>query len=164
MFKVDDCVVYGINGVCKIIDICPSPFDKKDVRLFYVMQPLFGVGNATIYTPADNELQKIRTLISKESAEALLRTPPTIETVSVDVEKKRRDAYHTVMQEGSPLSYLRILKSVKYRRNEATENKKHLPDVDVEYEAKARKCLYGELSVVLGCEYGEIEPMVKDLI
>lgn len=163
MFKIDDFVVYGINGVCKVIDVCPSPFDKRDTRLFYVMQPLFGVGNSTIYTPADNEPQRIRPLISRADAEALVSAPPAIETVQVEIEKKRRDAYHAVMQEGSPLSYLKILKSVKLRRIETSENKKHLPDVDVEYEAKAKKCLYGELAVALDREYGDIEPMIKEM-
>ena len=163
MFKTDDFVVYGINGVCKIIDVCPSPFDKKDTRLFYVMQPLFGVGNSTIYTPIDNELQKIRPLISKKDAKALIDTPPVIDTVHVEIEKKRRDAYHAVMQEGSPLSYLKILKSVRLRRIETSESKKHLPDVDVEYEARAKKCLYGELAVVLDREYKEIEPMINEI-
>ena len=164
MFKIDDHVVYGISGVCRIIEICHSPFNKADDRLFYVMQPLFGVGNATIYTPTDNELQKIRPLVSRAEAEALFQHPPVIETVKVEFEKKRRDAYHAVMMENSPLSYLKILKSVKLRRLETYENKKHLPDVDVEYEAKAKKCLCGELAVVLDREYADIESKIREIL
>ena len=39
MFSVGDYMIYGINGVCLVEDICASPFDKKDTRSFYMLKP-----------------------------------------------------------------------------------------------------------------------------
>ena len=34
MFEKGETVYYGTAGVCKVSDICRSPFDKKDDRMF----------------------------------------------------------------------------------------------------------------------------------
>ena len=162
MFKIDDCVSYGVSGVCRIVDICPSPFDKTDTRDFYVLKPLFmaATANSTIYSPIGIENRKLRPLITKEEAKALLRIAPTLPQIAVDAEKNRRRTYQETMASGDVHEYVRILKTVAYRRKEAAELRKQLPDVDVEYEAKARRCLFGELSTVLGIPFNEIEAMI----
>ncbi len=156
MYKVNDHVVYGANGVCRILDICPSPFDKTDPRLFYVMKPLSAVGNSTIYMPEEFH-ERIRPIISPDEAKRVLTAYTDAPPLPVPVERQRREVYHSAITEGSPLSCLRILKTVRLRRADAAQNKKHLPDVDVEFEAKARKCLFGELMLVLSLSDNEIE-------
>ena len=51
MYKPEEYVVYGANGVCLITELCPSPFDPADERLFYVMKPVTDRGTSVIYTP-----------------------------------------------------------------------------------------------------------------
>ena len=162
MFKIDDCVSYGVSGVCRIVDICPSPFDKTDTRDFYVLKPLFmaATANSTIYSPIGIENRKLRPLITKEEAKELLRVAPTLPQITVDTEKNRRRTYQETMASGDVREYVRILKTVACRRKEAAELRKQLPDVDVEYEAKARRCLFGEISTVLGIPFNEIEAMI----
>ncbi len=156
MYKVSDYVVYGANGVCRILDICPSPFDKTDTRLFYVMKPLSAVGDATIYIP-ETFTSRIRPVITPDEAEKVLVSYADATPLDVAVERQRREVYQAAITEGSPFTCLRILKTVNKRRADAAQNKKHLPDVDVEFEAKARKCLLGELSLVLSLSDSEIE-------
>ena len=162
MFKIDDCVSYGVNGVCRIVDICPSPFDKNDTRDFYVLKPLFmaATANATIYSPIGIENRKLRPLIAKEEAEEILRTAKDLGFVEISMEKNRRHIYQETMASGDPREYIRILKTVERRRKEASELRKQLPDVDVEYEAKARRCLFGEIATVLGIPFDDVGTMI----
>ena len=39
MFKKGETVYYGTAGVCVVSDICRSPFDKNDDRMYYVLAP-----------------------------------------------------------------------------------------------------------------------------
>lgn len=155
--KKNDCTVYGLNGVCRILDIVPSPFDPHDPRLYYVMKPLTGTENAMIYTPVaygDSHFRPVMTQTEAMNVPALFRH---VEIISVDNEKKRRDTYSRTLAEGTPLACIRILKTVAVRREEMAGQKKHLPDLDIKFEEKAKKCLYGELSVALQCTYEEAQ-------
>ncbi|MDU2291865.1 MAG: CarD family transcriptional regulator [Clostridium celatum] len=40
MFKVDDYIMYGITGVCKVIDITNEKFINGDKRDYYVLSPI----------------------------------------------------------------------------------------------------------------------------
>lgn len=159
MFKIDDYVAYGVNGVCRVVDVCPSPFDKTDTRSFYVLKPLFAAAasNATIYTPVDIEARRLRPLIDRAEAESLLNSAETITAVDIGTEKNRRHVYQETMATCDVREYARILKTVRRRRTEAAALRKNLPDVDIEFESKAKKCLYGELSVVLGVPFESFE-------
>ena len=45
MFEIGDYIVYGINGICRVESIGPSPYDKADTRTFHRliwhMSPVF---------------------------------------------------------------------------------------------------------------------------
>ena len=52
MFKVNDVIIYGAQGVCKIIGT-----EEKNItgekKIYFVLQPVSDK-NATIYAPVDN--------------------------------------------------------------------------------------------------------------
>ena len=60
MFKVNDVIIYGTQGVCKIEDI-----EEKSIsgtkKAYYVIKPVNDNGS-TIFAPTDNEfvLKKMR--------------------------------------------------------------------------------------------------------
>ena len=55
MFSVGELMIYGTNGVCRVDEICNSPFDSSDTRLFYKLTPTPDRSNLVIYTPVDND-------------------------------------------------------------------------------------------------------------
>ena len=68
LYNVNDVVVYGNTGVCRVVDIGTPQFhgvDKK--QSYYTLKPIFGDG--VIYCPVDNNRVFIRPIISKEEAE-----------------------------------------------------------------------------------------------
>ncbi len=162
MFNVGDMMVYGTNGVCSVSAICASPFDKSDTRTFYTLTPISDNANLVIYTPVENEHVVMRTLITKEEAEAILLDFGKYEPVKVEIEKRRRDAYRDVIQSGDPRDFIRIIKTVKARRDEFRRTRRRLPDLDNDFEHTAKKCLYSELSVVLGLTREEVHKLISE--
>lgn len=160
MFKLGEMMMYGTNGVCRVGEICSSPFDKSDPRTFYTLMPLSDNSNLVIYTPVDNDNVIMRYLISREEAEALLRDFASYELITVDIEKKRRDIYREIVQSGEPGNYIRIIRTVKKRREDFRRTRRRLPDLDNDFEHTAKKCLYSELSVVLGMTRDEVHKLI----
>ncbi len=156
MYEVGSFLFYGTTGVCRVEEICLSPFDKGDTRKYYVLKPLSRVGDSTIYTPVDEAETRIRPLISDTDAAEILKTGATLGPLSVPTDKQRRDTYRVALQSRDPREYARLLNTVRVRRAEAQSSKRHLPDMDVDFEARAANGLYTELAVVLGKTHDEI--------
>lgn len=162
MFDIGDLLFYGTNGVCRVSEICSSPFDAADTRSFYKLSPIAGNSTLVIYTPVDNTQVIMRPLISKEEAEALVARIPDIEQISVAIEKHRKEAYRETIREGKPEGYVKIIKTVRERRELFKRTRRRIPDLDNDFEFTARTCLYGELSTVLGISREEISRIVLE--
>lgn len=158
MFSVGDYMVYGINGVCLIQDICASPFDKKDTRTFYQLKPLGSSAGSVIYTPTDNVQIKMRPLMTKEQAQELISRMPGLEPLEIPMEKMRRDLYRQAMQSCEPEQYVRLIKTVYRRRMDMIRQHKRVSETDSDFERNAKLSLYHELAVVLELQFAEVEP------
>lgn len=132
MFHVGEFIVYGINGICRVEEIGPSPYDKSDPRTYYKLIPLNNTMSSSIYTPVDNERVPMRRLMTREEIAALIRSIPGIETLSVPIEKQRREIYRTTIGELLPEGYVRVIKTVRRRREELAAAHKHFPVTDLE--------------------------------
>ena len=53
MFKVDDYIMYGMTGVCKVIDITNEKVVNGEKRDYYVLSPIHH-DNTIIKIPLDN--------------------------------------------------------------------------------------------------------------
>ena len=158
MFSVGDYMIYGINGVCQVQDICASPFDKKDKRTFYMLRPLGAVAGSVIYTPTDNVQVSMRPLMTRAQAEELIARLPDLLPLEVPAEKMRRDIYRQTMHSCDPAEYVRLIKTVRKRRADMLAAHKRLSETDSDFERNAKLSLYHELALVLDKPYAEIEP------
>lgn len=162
MFAVGEKVVYGTEGVFTVSEYAASPVDKNDKRIFYVLRPMHGPESNVIYTPAEGGRVSMRAIMCREDALALIERMPTIETLTVDKEKNRRDRYREIMTDACGDDYVSIIKTIYSRRMEFMKLKKRLSEADTEYERRAKFCLYGELSAALELPFDEVEPFIAD--
>ena len=164
MFQVGEHIVYGINGICRVAEVGPSPYDKTDPRTFYLLIPVNNPMSSTIYTPVDNERVPMRRLMTKEEIEALITAMPEIETLTVPVEKQRREIYRTVIGGLRPEGYVQVIKTVRRRRAELTAARKHFPVTDLEYGRLAKHLLCSECAHVLGMSEDEADAYIAGRI
>jgi CarD family transcriptional regulator len=162
MFSVGELLIYGTSGVCRVDEICSSPFDAADTRLFYKLTPTPDRANLVIYTPIDNEKVIMRPLMSEADARELLASISEIGIIEVPLEKKRRDIYRELVATAEPRTYVSIIKTVAQRREEFKRTRRRLPDIDNDAEHTAKSSLYGELAAVLGLSREEIHNMITE--
>ena len=162
MFQVGDYIVYGINGICRVEDVCASPYDKTDPRTYYLLVPVNNPMSSTIYTPVCNERVPMRRLMTAEEIDALIAAMPAIELLAVPVEKQRREIYRTTIGTLAPEGYVQVIKTVHRRREELTAAHKHFPVTDLEYGRLAKHLLYSECAHVLGLAEDGVEAYITE--
>lgn len=149
MYEKGCLLIYGQSGVCRVMDVCSSPFDAADTRTFYVLKPEMPSDHSTIFVPVEVAESKIRDLMPKETALSILERIGEIPPVAVAVEKQRKDTYKQILQEASPEGYISIMKTVALRRMDAKRAKRQLAASDSELELRAKNLFTLELSFVL---------------
>ena len=164
LFSIGDKIVYGSEGVYFVAEYTVSPVDKNDTRQYYLLRPVFGPVGNVIFTPVDNDRVKMRPVMDKACAESFIETIPSIEILTVEREKNRRDMYKATLSNASPQDFIAIIKTVHVRRGEFLRAKKRLAESDNDYEKKSKFCLYGELALALGVEMCDVDRMIENII
>lgn len=164
MFAVGEYIVYGTNGICRVEEICSSPFDATDTRPYYLLVPLNNPMSSTIYTPANNERVPMRGLMTREEIEALISCMADVEELVVPVEKQRRELYRTTIATLAPKGYVSVIKTVQRRRAQLAAAHKHFPVTDMEYGRLAKHLLYSEIALVLGMEENSMESYLGEYL
>lgn len=159
MYSVGEKVIYGESGVCTVERIAPLDSSGAGDRMYYHLSPL--VGSGTYFAPVDSSVF-MRGLISREEAEALVDSIPSIEpAVCNDTRFNHVDAfYREVFRQHTPECLVSIIKGLRLRM----ANRK-VKSTRAEVTMKrAKETLYGELSVVLGISYSEVEDYIRSRI
>ena len=160
MFRPGEHIIYGLNGICRVEQVGKSPYDETDPRTYYLLIPLSGSASS-ILTPVDNDRVPMRRLMTRNEIETLIDDMPTIEPLTVPVEKKRREVYHDTVRALDPRGYVQVIKTVRQRRAELSAAHKHFPVTDLEYGQLARHLLCSECAHVLGLDEKSAENYIN---
>jgi CarD family transcriptional regulator len=148
MFKVDDLIVYGGTGVCKVEKISQVDFVDDD-SLYYVMRPLYK--NGTIYAPVDGNRVYMRKVMSREEALQLIDRMPGVSSKvfkSNSIQQLSK-YYQSVIDTHDMLALVGLTKSLYRKDKDATKQNRHLGQIDRKYKKRAEDLLFGELAVAL---------------
>ncbi|MEE1329976.1 MAG: CarD family transcriptional regulator [Acutalibacteraceae bacterium] len=152
MFNKGDKVIYGQTGVCVVEDIAERELIKNVKRLYYKLRPLYQQNNI-IYAPAESDKVFIRSIISREEAELLIKKIPDIyKEVSEDNgDKTDEDKKPVTCEELAAVA-------VKIHRKKLAARKMHkrLGFIDEKNLEHAEEMLFGELATVLELDINEI--------
>jgi CarD family transcriptional regulator len=163
MYKVNDLIVYGNEGVCKVeaIEVMNVTAVAND-RLYYVLKPLYR--NGTVFTPVDTKVF-MRPVISADDAQEIIEQIPSIETdVLYSSANLLSDHYDKAMERHDCKYLIQVIKTV-YLKNQiaATKNKK-VSETDRRYMKKAEDMLYGEFAVVLEMPKNDVKAYVEEKV
>ncbi len=159
MFKVDELVMYGGTGVCKVIEIGRPDFSDDD-RLYYFLEPVYQSG--MIYAPVDSERVVMRPLISSEEAKHLLDSIDEIHTEIYKTNSMQQLSahYQKIIDTYRCEDLLSLTKSIYAKRIEALKNNKKLGQIDKRFMKKAEDLLYGEVATALHVDKSDVEEYV----
>lgn len=161
MLQVGMQVVYGIHGVCRIIDVEIRTLDRKKVE-YFVLEPREQPG-ARFYVPTHNQtaLAKLRPLLTGEELEALLASEDTHRDCWIHEENLRKLKYRELINGGDRAALISMVRALyRHRENQLAAGRKfHLCDEN--FLRDAQKLLISEFSMVLGIPQSDVRAYIE---
>ncbi len=164
MFKINDTVVYGTDGVCKIIDIEEKEF-MGGKKKYFVLKPINNK-NSTYFAPMDNQkvLAKMRKPLSKEEVDRLIDSMPSQNANWIDNDNERKEKYRSIISEGNRTELIKVIKAIFFEKKARAKNKKRLTASDERFLKDAEQILHGEFKYVLNLNEEELINYISDRI
>ena len=160
MYQAGDMIVYGNEGVCRVVSVgIPEISGVQKDRQYYTLEPQYCDG--LIFAPVDTPVHT-RPVMTREEAEMLIDSMPEIETEQMNEHQNVRllsEHYRELIRSCDRQDVARIIKEVRAKRIASQTRGGKISQVDERYMKRAEDLLYGELSISLGiprdevCEY-----------
>ena len=164
MLQIGSQVVYGIHGVCTIIEVEARRVDRKKVE-YFVLEPNDQPG-ARFYVPPQNQvaLSKLRPLLTREALDALLVSEDTHRECWIPEENLRKQKYRELINGGDRAALISMIRALQQHKESqlAAGRKFHLSDEN--FLRDAEKMLRSEFSYVLGMSQAEVSAYIKEKI
>jgi len=164
MYKSGDHVVYGIHGVCRILDQEERTVDRKKV-LYHVLEPLEQAG-ARYYIPAHNQaaLAKLRPVMSRPELDALLRSENVRRDNWIPDENQRKQMYRELINSGDRGALICMVGSLhRHKQAQAAAGRKfHLCDEN--FLRDAEKLLSSEFALILGIAPNQVQDYILSML
>lgn len=150
MYEVNDLVMYGSTGVCRVSEIGKPDFaDSDEDRLYYILEPVYQSG--VIYAPVDNEKIFMRPVISEDEAKSLIDTIPEIHTEIYKNNSMQQLSkhYQSMIDTHKCFELLKLTKSIHQKKMNAIKENRNLGQIDKKFMKRAEELLCGEFAVAL---------------
>lgn len=161
MYKQGDKVVYGIHGVCEILEVVTRIIDRRK-RDFYVLQPI-GQTADRFFVPTDNAaaLAKMHTLLSRDDIENLFNMNVDLDGIWISDDNQRKQRYRELISSGDRKVLVYLIKVLHIHRatQQAQGRKFHISDEN--FLRDALKLLSSEISYVLNISQPEATEYLK---
>lgn len=161
MLQLGDRIVYGIHGVCCVVDIEQRIIDRKKAD-YYVLEPVDQPG-AKFYVPTHNQIavSKLRPLLTLQELEDLLQSPETHADIWIADENRRKQRYRELINSGDRASLICMIRSLhKHKEAQLSAGRKfHLCDEN--FLKDAQKLLTSEFSVVLNIPPSDVRAYIE---
>ncbi|WP_297132486.1 CarD family transcriptional regulator [Terrisporobacter sp.] len=162
MFKVDDIILYGTEGVCRIKEITSKKFGDY-VNDYYVLEPVYGI-HSILYVPIKNKklTSRMRHVLSVDKVYELIKAMEDVDDVWIENEKLRQSKYKEIISQGDYDEIIKIIKSLySHKQNQIALGRKfHKADEDLLNFAQT--LLHNEFAHVLKIEPEEVLPFILE--
>ncbi len=163
MYEINDLIMYGSTGVCKVSDITTPDFAaEKEDNLYYVLTPLYQ--NGVIYAPVNNEKVFMRPVITEDEAKDLIDNIPRIHTEIYKNSSMQQltKYYQSVLDTHRCLDLLKLTKSIHEKKEAAMKQNRHLGQIDKKFMKRAEDLLFGEFAAALHISKDDVQSYIED--
>lgn len=149
MYQIGEQVVYGVHGVCRVVDQEERLVDRK--RLTYLALEPVGQGGSRYLVPTHNAaaMAKLKHMLSREELAALMDSEEVRKNGWISDENQRKQTYRELISSGDRAKLMQMVRTL-YRHKAAQSaagRKVHLCDDN--FLRDAEKLLLGEVCVVM---------------
>ena len=160
-FQCGDQVVYGVQGVCRIVEVEHRKVDQKIVE-YFVLVPCSQT-DARYYVPVHNQaaLAKMRKLLSRSELEALLDSEEVREDYWIPEENLRKGSYRNLLARGASPEMIGTIRALYAQRQKQMELGRRLHLCDENFLKDAQRILCAEVAQILQVSPREAEDYLR---
>lgn len=163
MYQAGDQVVYGIHGVCRIVELQVQMINRKKVE-YYVLEP-FTQSGSRYFVPSQNEVavSKLRPILTRQEIEQLLESDISRSNCWIEDENQRKQYYKELITSGDRGALISMLRALHAHKELQAENGKKFHISDANFMRDAEKVIYSEFSMVLDIPYDQVEAYIWNI-
>ena len=160
MYQIGQKIVYGIHGVCCIVDLEEKKIDRKTI-CYFVLEPIDQPGSR-YYVPSENQaaLSKLRPLSTKEELQSLL-TSPLAENVWIPDENRRKQYYRELVSSVNLKAMIDMIRCLRLHRRQQMEQGRKFHQCDENFLRDAQKLLSTEITMVMGIPDDQVDTYLQ---
>lgn len=162
MYQVGDKVVYGIHGVCRVVDEEERMVDRK--RLTYLALEPIGQDGSKYLVPTQNAaaMSKLRRILSREELETMLQSDEIRADGWIKDENLRKQTYRELINSGDRTKLMCMVHTLyRHKAAQAAAGRKcHLCDEN--FLRDAEKLLTSEISIVLDMDSNQVRSYIRE--
>ncbi|MCD7831304.1 MAG: CarD family transcriptional regulator [Firmicutes bacterium] len=160
MFSIGDTVMYGADGVCRIVDITTLDLTGSD-ESYYVLTPESENGSK-IFVPTENSAltERIQPLLSKDEIMELVANVKPCEPFWSENSGEHRQRYSEAVKGGDRGVLIAMIRELYAKRSGLSGKRKRFSVTDEKYYKLAQKILYDEFSRVIPMKFDDLVPFV----
>ena len=160
MFDIGDYIVYGHNGICRVLDITHPDISGVDTdRLYYVLMPEKTKGSR-LFCPADDDNISIRRVINEQEAKEIISASKGVEPLVIENDRMRDISYKNAMKSSDLMQWIKVIKTLLIRKRERENLGKKITATDERYLKLAQEGLYSELALATGLGKEKIQEII----
>lgn len=162
MYQIGDKVVYGMHGVCEVVDQEERLVDRKRVT-YLALEPV-GQGGSKYFVPTHNAaaMAKVRRMLSKEELAELMNSEEVRTDGWIKDENLRKQTYRELISSGDRAKLMQMAHTLyRHKASQAAAGRKcHLCDDN--FLRDAEKLLIGEISIVMEMEQDQAKQYIRN--
>lgn len=162
MYQTGDRVVYGIHGVCAVVEQEQRKVDGKLVT-YLVLEPV-GQDGSRFLVPTHNAvaMAKLSPMLTKESLAELLESPHVREDGWISDENRRKQVYRELIGSGDRVKLVQQVRTLyRHKKRLAAAGKRsHLCDDN--FLRDAERLLANEAAMVLEMDQDEAKAYLRE--
>lgn len=162
MYAIGDIAFYGINGLCKIVDIRDEAF-KGEKQPYYILQSTL-YPSMTLYYPVNVENSKLQKVISPALANEILDVFKNEASEWPERNAVRNQKYKAVIGSDNHLEIAQFLNTILRKQKELIALGKKLSAQDAQMAQQISTNLYDELSISLKIPKDQISKKIASYI
>lgn len=152
MYQVGEYVVYGVQGVCRVLGKEKQMVNRKRTE-YLVLEPL-AKGESKFYLPIQNPtaIGKLKPVLSRQQIELLMNSVEIRQTCWIPEESLRKQRYRDLLGSGDRVALLQMLAALYRHKAEQEAAGKKFHQCDDYFLRDAEKLLCSEFCLVMEME------------
>lgn len=164
MFQLGQQVVYGIHGICLLLDVEVKSIGRQKVE-YFVLEPVNQPGTR-YYIPMNNPaaMAKLSPLLSKPELDQLFEHLQSYDEVWISDENQRKQMYRSLINSTDRAKLISMVRALHIHKQMQADSGKKFHQCDDNFLRDAEKLLNAEVSAVLQVSPKEATEYILDHI